>query len=300
MVKERINQEYFVATNGAYIQPKLDGIRCIAFLSKGEVVLFTRGTSNANKQLVFLKKQREDIKRFLKSRPETVLDGEMYVHGANISEGEAPPKGRYIPPGNDCFNFISSCCKTNLKRPNENEGLIEYHVFDIVDSKMPQSERFNVLKGMFSKFQKGLVKPVALKVATNELDVFESHDEFVQEGYEGIMLRNANMVYDGKRSLHLLKYKQFEDDEFVIVGADCAQGTKEGSVIWRCVVNVVHEDSEEQEEFNCEMSGYSLEDTRKMYDNYADYLGKKLNVRYQGMSENGVPRFPKGKYFRDE
>lgn len=283
---EKLSNEFFDATGGVFVQPKLDGERCIAFLDKNEVILYSRNS----KQFVFMTKQRAAIKEFLKSRPETVLDGEMYVHGVYIDE-------KFIPPGNDCFRFISSCCKTSLKAPNKNEELIEYHIYDIVENK-PQSERLHILQQMFSKYttkeRKTLVKPVELRVAESELDVLNYHEKFVHKGYEGVILRCTTARYEGKRSLHLLKYKSFEDSEFTIVGAESAEGTKDGSVIWICQV----ENSDET--FHCEMAGYNLTQTREMYDNYTEYLGKMLNVRYFGLNENGVPRFPKGIYFRDE
>jgi DNA ligase-1 len=36
-----------------------------------------------------------------------------------------------------------------------------------------------------------------------------------------------------------------------------------------------------------------------MYDNGGEYVGKMLTVRYQEMTDIGVPRFPVGIAFRD-
>jgi len=49
--------------------------------------------------------------------------------------------------------------------------------------------------------------------------VQQYHDTCVDDrGYEGIMVRDPESRYENKRSRNLLKYKAFEDEEFVICG----------------------------------------------------------------------------------
>ncbi len=277
LVEQRLASEYFDATNGAFVQTKLDGVRCIAFLHKDQVVCYTRNS----KQFVHLEKQRNEIKKFLAKHPNVVLDGEWYVH-------EPVVDGQCLH-GNATFNFITSCCKTSRTNPHEHENLIQYHVFDIVDSTKTQTERFKLLQKIFSTYKGNMIIPVQLHVITSEQDIADYQNKFCDEGYEGVILRNPAAYYEGKRVLHLLKYKVFEDSEFIIVGAKAAKGTKKGSVIWICQL------PDSDETFTCEMTGgLSLDVTREMYENYPDYLGEPLTVRYQGLSEYNVPRFPKG------
>jgi hypothetical protein len=66
------------------------------------------------------------LKPYYEKGHEIVLDGEFYSHKTVLPNGETLL-------ANKNFNFISSCCKVNLKVPNPNEKLIEYHVFDIID-----------------------------------------------------------------------------------------------------------------------------------------------------------------------
>ncbi len=54
---KKFHKEYIDATQGVYVQPKLDGTRCVAFLYNDEVAMFSRGKSfSTNKQFIFFKK----------------------------------------------------------------------------------------------------------------------------------------------------------------------------------------------------------------------------------------------------
>jgi ATP dependent DNA ligase domain. len=56
----------------------------------------------------------------------------------------------------------------------------------------------------------------------NEIDSL--HNDFVSNGYEGIMLRDRNGIYEpNKRSKYLQKYKKFMEEEFQII--DFKEGT---------------------------------------------------------------------------
>lgn len=279
LASERLAREYFDASSGAFVQPKLDGVRCLAFLYEGEVVCFTRNA----KQFVHLLKQREDIKRFLSKSPNTILDGEWYVH-------EPVVDGKLLQ-NNERFDFITSACKTARTSPHEYEHLIEYHVFDVVEPKKNQLDRLQILQKLFENNEKCCVKPVEIHAIERESEIYEWHDKFFQKDYEGIILRNTNAFYEGKRVLHLLKYKEFDDAEFTIVGAEQAQGSQEGAVTWIC-------ENDEGKKFRCDMKA-TIEKRREMYENYADYLGEQLTVRYQGLTKDGVPRFPKGLAIRN-
>lgn len=286
----KFNNEYIDATNGVFVQPKFDGYRCIAFLHKGQVAMFTRGSGafSTNKQFVFLSKQREEIKKFLAKNPDTVLDGELYVHQPELIKDY--PEYANIKPSEFFNKVIQKNCGTALKQPGQLEHLLQYHVFDIVDCTMTQSERLKKLVSMFSNFKSYYVKPVELKIAKSEFDVYDFHDEFYEkQNYEGIMIRNPSGHYEGKRSLHLIKYKCFEDSEFTVIGA---KESAEGCVLWVCQTNSGHE-------FTCDMI-LDKKTQQEMYENYTDYLGKKLTIKYQGLGENDIPRFAKGLRFRDE
>lgn len=285
----KFNLDYFDATEGVFIQPKVDGIRCIVYLDTNtdRIVAFSRNC----KQFMFLDKQKKEFYNFLKpfynKGQEIILDGEFYTHKTKLPSGE-------ILESNKNFNFISACCKVNLKNPNENEDLINYYVFDIIDKDKNQIERFKILNNLFKDAKLKYIKLCPIKTIEQEDELESVFDSYYNEGYEGIMLRNPHSHYEDKRSIHLLKYKNFFDEDFIIIGAEEGSGTREGCVIWKC-------ETSKGVEFSCTMgNGCPVEEQREYYDNYPEYIGSKLVVKYQELSEDGVPRFPVGLRIRND
>lgn len=276
--QEQFNKSYFDATQGALVNPKLDGVRCLAVINDDDqVLLLTRNL----KQIKHLKHIRKDVRKILNGT-DTILDGELYVHTLILDDKPVQ--------GNDKFQFITSACKTTRTDPHPDEKLIEYHVFDIV-SDQPQYSRLQLLKEMFSKIKPTYIKRVLTKVCTQE-NIESTLGMYLEKGYEGLVLRAVNGIYSAKRSIHLLKYKQFEDDEFTIVGTEAAKGTAEGAVIWVC-------ETKTGEQFRCSMQG-NFDMRREMLQKSKKYIGKALTVKHQGLGTNGVPRFPIGIRIRDE
>jgi ATP-dependent DNA ligase len=118
------------------------------------------------------------------------------------------------------------------------------------------------------------------------------YGEFMQEGYEGAMLRLGHGRYLwGYRSSELLKVKEFQDDEFVVIDARDGKGKMEGGVIWKCKCG--------DQTFECTMKA-TIEERREMYANRRKYIGKKLTVRFFDRTDDGLPRFPVGIVFREK
>lgn len=273
--------KYIDFEQGVYVQPKLDGVRCIArvqrnaFSSTGFDIVMT---SRTGKQFVFLAHLKDALLKLL-SRPQlsnTILDGELY-----ISANEE-----------DKFNLVSACCRTTRNEPHKKEKLVEYHVFDSVDMSTPpeynQEVRLKQLKDLSSFLEpKFCIKLVSTYEIHAEEDVYKYQQRFIDIGYEGVIIRSKSGLYMQKhRSPHLLKYKQFEDTEFVIIGATKGEGDEAGCVIWICQAN-------DGQTFSCRPRG-TFEYRKRLYNNYTKYLGSMLTVRFQELTPTGIPRFPVG------
>jgi DNA ligase-1 len=116
--------------------------------------------------------------------------------------------------------------------------------------------------------------------------------EFVEAGYEGIMLRNAAGVYRANfRSNDLQKYKEFMEDEYRIIDFTQGEGRDAGAVIWVC-------ETADGKEFTLRPRG-SIEQRRAWFNDGASYIGKNVTVVYQELTEEGKPRFPVGKCLRE-
>jgi DNA ligase-1 len=121
---------------------------------------------------------------------------------------------------------------------------------------------------------------------------YDKFKGFILDGYEGAMLRNTEGVYrQNYRSADLQKYKEFQEDEYDIVGFTQGDGRDEGTVIWICI-------TEQGRRFSVRPKG-SVEYRRELYENAGRYVGKRLTVIFQELTEFGVPRFPVGKCVRE-
>ena len=108
------------------------------------------------------------------------------------------------------------------------------------------------------------------------------------------MIRSKNGVYKQQgRSKDLQKYKKFMDEEFEVVGHHEGTGAHSGTAIFECKSNV-----NPDKIFGVTMQG-TIESKRLMMENITSYYGKRLTVKYQEKSAEGVPRFPVGLEFRD-
>jgi len=91
--------------------------------------------------------------------------------------------------------------------------------------------------------------------------------------------------------MDLQKHKPFVDDEFEIVGAHEGAGNDAGTIVWECV-------TKKKKRFSVKPEGDR--DTRKWYwEHRKEYIGKKITVKYQELSDEGVPIFPVGVAIRD-
>ena len=256
------------------VSPKLDGVRVIARLNDDKLLL----TSRLGKEFIFMDNLREHISSVIDEN--IILDGELYSHT--------------IP-----FNAISGATRAKKTR-SKYDDKIEMWIFDIADEELSYEDRMKRLKLIEKNYNRKYKRNRFLKFVyydkvDTEEEVKKYHDEYVENGYEGVMCRNLDGKYKFKhRSNDLLKYKNFEDQEFEIVGAKKGTGTEEGAIVFMCR-------TQNDKLFDVRPRG-EIEKRRKMFQEKDKYIGKMLTVRYQntGIEEiDSAPRFPVGIEVRD-
>lgn len=275
--------KHFDFQSGVFVQPKYDGWRCIAkWQENGEVTLTTR----TGKQYPWFKHIREEVKKFLIKHPHVVLDGEVYVHDLKDDDGiSMSPTAK--------FSLIQSMCGMKRSVPHPRETELQYHVFDVVDVTKLQGDRTALLEQL-RKDYKGSVIQVAPTYRCFSVSEIESlQHTFEHDSYEGAVVRAHDLKYQGKsRSLKMRKLKEFEDAEFTVCGFRSAEGDHDGCVVWKCR-------TDSGAEFDVAPKG-TLEYKRRLYNEADRHIGRLLKVKYQGLSTDGVPRFPVGIGFREE
>jgi DNA ligase-1 len=199
----------------------------------------------------------------------------------SLKPGEYLDGECYAP--NKTFEEITSMFKMN---PED----LEFHIFDYFDINKPdltfeeRIEKINIPR-------RGC-HVVNTKSVNNKSDVSKLHDKFVKMGYEGIMIRDRKSIYEvGARSNYLLKFKTFQTEEYEIIGAKTGHGRDANAVVWLCK-------TEDGNEFTARPEG-TIENREYMYTNRDVYIGKMLTVRFQNLTDIGVPRFPVGVAIRD-
>jgi DNA ligase-1 len=246
-----------------FVQRKFDGTRCVSIPKLG---LFSRN----KKKYPHLDHITEEINRLPSNM---ILDGELYSESVSFQEIVGIVKRQ-------------SLSKNDIQKQLE----IKLFVYDIVNDQ-PYHIRYQSLKTLFEKYKFKHIVLVHSDICDSEKDMIKKHDLYVEQGYEGIMLRNNKGLYKGTRSNDLQKYKKFMDDEYKVVGFEEGNGLEKGAVIWVCV-------NEKNSEFRVRPRG-TRESRQELFADGKKYIGKMLTVRFQELTDDGIPRFPVGIAFRD-
>jgi DNA ligase-1 len=255
-----------------YVQPKLDGLRCIFYmLSNGKVVAQSRTGS----YFETVEHICAELRPIFSKNPSLVLDGELYTTDIPFEELAGLIKKKKMS-------------ETDMQRVQ----CIKYHVYDIVVENVPYSKRHECIVGTIGGTKCYHLELVHTKLIHTLGEFKQAFSEYVVAGYEGIMLRNAEGLYrQNYRSHDLQKYKEFMESEYPIVGFKEAAGRDAGTVIWVCR-------TAEDREFSVRPRG-TQEQRRKWFQTGHTHVGKLLTVIYQELSELNVPRFPVGKAIRE-
>jgi DNA ligase-1 len=270
-----------------FAQPKLDGVRMVVVKNgDGSITMTTR----QGKDIHFMDHIRDCIGSVLPTG--WVLDGELFSASKTFEE-------------------ITGIVRKSVVEHTNPEDIraIEYHVFDmfmIGREDVPFTTRkeymVNLEKALSMSMALALpmtsardcpVKIVPTYLLTSEQEIESIHSRMSEEGHEGTIYRVPSGLYAPRaRSKDLLKRKDFMTEEYRIVDYTEADGRDIGTVIW------VVETSLGGSRFNVRPRG-TIEKRREWFAKGGDFIGKMLTVRFQNLSEAGIPRFPVGLSIRD-
>lgn len=235
-------------------QPKLDGIRAI----------YQNGQFHSRKLKVF--PHLEHIIEELKG-VNLILDGELYSDHLDVQ-------------------VISGIVRKKKFNTKDFETIkkIQFRVYDLVN-KDPFIDRFEILKTFFSKNNFKHVKIVKTVQCKDSEQAKVKHDSFVQEGYEGLILRNNVGLYQqDTRSYSFQKFKSFDDSEFEVTGFKDGVGKEKGAVIWIFK-------TKKGGVFDARPIG-SITERKKIYKIAKDFIGTFITVKHFGLTDDNLPRFP--------
>lgn len=256
------------------VQPKLDGIRCVI---NAEGMWTRTGKPILGAPHIF-----EEVKGVFSLEPDLVLDGELYNHVLK-----------------EDFNTITSIVRK--QKPSDEElrrsaQLIQFHNYDGYWSD--DSHRFHDL-GFHDRFDQcdlvlaecgidvDVIVPVEDHFVYKREDIAEYQSKFIEEGYEGLMVRVSNERYDfGGRSWSLMKYKNFDTEEFPIVAIE------EGNGNWKGFAKKVFLDVGAEDPCGAGIRG-NQEFAKRLLEEAPSLAGRATaTVRFQGRTPDGYLRFP--------
>ncbi len=254
-----------------YIQPKLDGVRC----------LFTKdgAYSRTGKQFMNIAHIELRLIPFFKQHPDVVLDGELYNHELK----------------NDFEKIISLVRKQKPTSDDrlEAKNMVQLHVYDYFDGVMYDSYKTRMQQLVNSDIYNKDIKYVPAKLVDSYNYARELHGEFLDQGYEGSIIR-LDGLYKHGRSYDLMKFKDFSDAEATIIGYEEGKGKRTNTVGKFLMID------DEGVEFGCPPGkGYNYNDLSNMLLNIHDYIGQRATFTYFQRTNAGSYRHPLFKCLRN-
>lgn len=251
-------------------QLKLNGHRCIAIIdSKGKATLWSRKRNQIFSVPHIVAALEASVAN------DTVLDGELYDHA-------------YVQKhGLEAFNHL-------VKRdtPTEGHEVVKYNIYDAPLLDEDQIHRFAYIGRQLPNNVEEPLVLVETRALNNHDEAMAFLEKAMDDGYEGIMLRNYNGMYKSHptgRSYDLLKLKgkgnKCDDAEFKVVGVKEGKGKMAGKAVFMCV-------TDKGVPFDAKMVG-PIEKLKQYWDNPALIVGKMVTVEFQGFSNKGKPWFPR-------
>jgi DNA ligase-1 len=263
---------------------KLDGLRCIALressdkhYDKGRWTLYTR----KGKEFLTVEHLKAQLEKLYEIHGWTFFDGELYKHGLSFEAIQGLTMGF-----------------TRGQAPE-----IEYHVFIAGDAEKfltgDDPNHVDPLGGPSEDYAPSIHFVNDGWCAS--IEIYTKLEEAFEQGYEGIMLRDPDHLYDYKRSNALLKLKQ-------------GQNAGEGEIISDCVVISIDYDDfpviedgqmhhekllvrvwvRQEDGTECKVgSGFDLNFRRRITNAPWLLLNKTVEIKHQQWGSNGRMRFPR-------
>lgn len=260
------------------VQPKFNGERCRAIVFRLGVNLFSSGAKGMN-SVPHIKVQLQKAFLEYKGPLPVELDGELYKHGMLVDK-------------------IHSRARRTVNLHEDHEAL-DYHIFDVISSD-PQYKRLELLDSLRPalELQPSLYVSQTWEVAT-QLDIERFYNRCLNNGFEGLIFRNADAPYIRAKTPMLMKLKPRELGEFTIIGIKeeiSIEGIPKNSL------GAFHCKTKDGEKFKVGSGPFLTQERRiKIWEAYKEgviFLAMltshelRAEIKYDELTPRGVPRFP--------
>ena len=263
-----------------YCSRKIDGVRCLLYYQDGQIHTASRGGVHYDYSTGHIIDHPKLIEWFSKN-PDIILDGELFKMGVSLQK-------------------ISGAAR--MEKDADNEWL-EYYIYDIADVNKKWRNRYaelqiigeelNLTFDPYREWKTGelQIQMVPHDVVQSEKSIWELHDKFVSEGWEGCVVRDPDKVYKPNgRSNDMIKFKSYKSEDFLVIGYELGlRGSEDMTFI--CEL-------EDGRTFKAMPVG-DRETKAEYVENFEDkYEGHKAECTFFNYSEDLIPTQPKLRTFR--
>lgn len=250
-----------------YGQPKINGVRCLVYLHEGDVKMKSKeGEFYKVEHIIKWFEDRLDLFTDINGDP-IIYDGELYIH-----------------------NMLLQHIRSAVVKPNFETPMVTYEVYDIAVPKHSNMVRYSMLKQKLHEcfnvatnqfVLNSPVKFVRTFKLINDTHVQAKCDEFIEQGYEGIILRVPSAEYQfGKRTVNMLKLKRLIQEEFQIIGIKAQEENPEFG-LYVCI-------TKDGVEFNVTPTESADYKETMMLTPYL-FVGKMLTCSFYEYTDTGKP-----------
>jgi ATP-dependent DNA ligase len=258
-----------------WLQYKLNGVRALS----------QDGFFQSRDELPWPGMMLEHLGKYMKEMfpSDWVLDGELYVHGWPLQK-------------------INGAIAVNRKNFNPDALQVEYHIFDRVSFQSSFEDRFwQPMRDRAGLFGPDVPIKLVESIRVNDFSMADDYYALaVTKGYEGIMYRLGNCPYThpkqpghngrskflsdkNNRTWHLLKRKDWHDDEFTCVRVAEGEGKRAG------MTGALICETKDGHYFGVG-SGLTEAECIHYYENPP--IGRQIKVKFLTYTSDGVPFNP--------
>ena len=188
------------------IEPKIDGLRCVAFVEGQSVTLLSRN----GLEFTSSDHLKPEILR-LANGQDLVFDGELT--SGNFNESASAIKKKFSPNENTIFTIFDVLDKDDWKSP----ARIYHHRRDLL-IRLFESRDFKKLK---------ITSSIPVQ---SEEEVFRVYGSFLANGYEGGMVKDTSGLYRQRKHRDWMKLKEVNEVDMVCEGLIQGEGKYHGMV----------------------------------------------------------------------
>ena len=267
-----------------YASRKIDGLRALIYMGEdGELHTASRGAMNYDAAMYEILSNPILIEIF-KENKGLIMDGEAYHHGFSLQQ----------------LNSIARTQKTAV-----DYGVLQFYWYDIVDTNSTFDERWAYMQDIKDKYNLSFdperifkrdelrIQFVPQQLISGYDNMLKLHNQFVEEGWEGLVIRDPDVVYrPNGRTNDMIKIKVYKSEDFLVTGYELGLRGSE-DMVFIC-------ETADGKEFKAKPLGDRLQKEEYVENFDSLYKGHVGECKFFYYSDDGVPLQPCFKAFRDD